>query len=100
MLLESGSGQPQRQVVRGKNWGAKVMAEKTVRRRSVARRTMLVATAGMLGGAGPRRSPAHAQSNAAPAVATPGSSPSGSRYGDPAWWSKRTRADARQSLTG
>jgi predicted TIM-barrel fold metal-dependent hydrolase len=65
------------------------MTEKTIRRRSVSRRTMLVATAGMLGGAALRRSPAHAQSNAAPAAATPGSSPPGSRYGDPAWWAQR-----------
>src|SRR6267154_5904837 len=89
MLLESGSGQPQRPVVRAKNWGGIVMAEKTVRRHSVSRRTMLVATAGMLGGAGLRRSPAHAQSNAAPAVAVPGTSPPASRYGDPAWWAQR-----------
>ncbi len=65
------------------------MAEKTVRRRSVSRRTMLVATAGMLGGAGLQRSMAHAQSNAAPVAATSGNSPPGSRYGDPAWWAQR-----------
>jgi hypothetical protein len=89
MLLESGSGQPQRPVVRAKNWGGKVMAEKTVRRHSVSRRTMLVATAGMLGGAGLQRSPAHAQSNAAPVAAISGNFPPGSRYGDPARWAQR-----------
>src|SRR5438067_10418956 len=89
MLLESGSGQPQRPVGRAKNWGGKVMAENTVRRHSVSRRTMLVATAGMLGGAGLQRSPAHAQSNAAPVAATSGNFPPGSRYGDAAWWAQR-----------
>src|SRR5438067_2391428 len=89
MLLESGSGQPQRPGVRANSWGGKVMAEKTVRRHSVSRRTMLVATAGMLGGAGLQRSPAHAQSNAAPVAATSGNFPPGSRYGDPAWWAQR-----------
>ena len=65
------------------------MTEKTVRRPSVSRRTMLVATAGMLGGAGLQRSMAHAQSNAAPVAATSGNSPPGSRYGDPARWAQR-----------
>ena len=50
---------------------------------------MLVATAGMLGGAGLQRSPAHAQSNAAPVAAISGNFPPGSRYGDPAWWAQR-----------
>jgi len=65
------------------------MTERTVRRRSVSRRSMLVATVGTLGGAALPRSLAYAQSNAAPAAATPGSSPPGSRYGDPAWWAQR-----------
>ena len=65
------------------------MAEKTVRRHSVSRRTMLVATAGMLGGAGLQRSPAHAQSDVAPVAATSANFPPGSRYGDPAWWAQR-----------
>ena len=65
------------------------MAEKTVRRRSVSRRTMLVATAGTLGVAGFRLTPTYAQSNAAPVAATSGNFPPGSRYGDPAWWAQR-----------
>ena len=63
------------------------MTEKTVRRRSVSRRTMLAGTAGVLGGALLR--PAAVSSQTSPAAAVPGSSPPGSRYGDPAWWAKR-----------
>src|SRR5689334_9836923 len=62
------------------------MAEKTVRRYSVSRRTMLAGTAGMLGGAALAVRPLHAQTSAA---AAPGSSPPPARYGDPAWWAKR-----------
>src|ERR1044071_9558514 len=58
-------------------------------RRSVSRRTMLAGTAGALGGAMLRPGQAHSQSNTAPAAAAPGSSPPGSRYGDPAWWAQR-----------
>jgi L-fuconolactonase len=65
------------------------MTEKTVRRRSVSRRTMLAATAGMVGEAILRPGPVHAQGSAAPTAAIPGSSPPGSRYGDPAWWAQR-----------
>jgi predicted TIM-barrel fold metal-dependent hydrolase len=65
------------------------MMMKTIRRPSVSRRTMLVGTAGVLSGAVLRPMPAHSQSNAAPAAATPGSSPPGSRYGDPVWWAQR-----------
>ena len=65
------------------------MTEKTVRSRSVLRRTMLVGTAGVLGGAVFRPTPAQAQAGTAPAVAVPGSAPPGARYGDPAWWSQR-----------
>jgi hypothetical protein len=50
---------------------------------------MLVATVGTLGGAALPRSRAYAQSNAAPAAATPSSPPPASRYGDPAWWAQR-----------
>ncbi len=64
------------------------MTEKTVRRRSVSRRTMLVGTASVLGGAVLAATPAHAQTGA-PAPAVPGSAPPGSRYGDPAWWAQR-----------
>src|SRR3954447_26603020 len=64
------------------------MTEKTVRRRSVSRRTMLAGTAGMLGGAALAAPSLHAQTSAPP-TATPGSSPPGSRYGDPKWWAKR-----------
>jgi len=50
---------------------------------------MLAGTAGALGGAMLRPGQAQAQSNAGPAAAAPGSSPPGSRYGDPAWWAQR-----------
>jgi hypothetical protein len=63
------------------------MTEKTVRRSSVSRRTMLAGTAGVLGGAVLRPTPASSQTNAA--VPAPGGSPPGSRYGDPAWWAQR-----------
>src|SRR5881227_2791377 len=69
--------------------GGDAMTEKTVRPRSVLRRTMLAGTAGVLGGAVLRPTAVRSQTGAAPAVATPGSSPSGSRYGDPAWWAQR-----------
>ena len=63
------------------------MTEKTVRRRSVSRRTMLAGTAGVLGGTLLRPTVVSSQTN--PAAAVPGNSPPGSRYGDPAWWAKR-----------
>jgi hypothetical protein len=72
-------------------FGGKAMTEKTVRCRSVLRRTMLVGTAGVLGGAVLRATPVQSQTGTAPAVAIPGSSPPGSRYGDPAWWAQRKR---------
>ena len=62
------------------------MTEKTVRPHSVLRRTMLVGTAGVLGGAVLRPPPVQSQTGAAPAAAVSGSSPPGARYGDPAWW--------------
>ena len=65
------------------------MTERTVLRGSLSRRTMLAGTAGALGGAMLRPGQAQAQSNAGPAAAAPGSSPPGSRYGDPAWWAQR-----------
>lgn len=63
------------------------MAEKTVRRRSVSRRTMLVGTAGVFSAAVLYPTAVNSQTNAAVAVA--GSSAPGSRYGDPAWWAQR-----------
>src|SRR5215831_16500651 len=65
------------------------MTEKTVRSHPVLRRTMLVGTAGVLGGALLRPPPVRSQTTAAPAVPGPGSPPPGSRYGDPAWWAQR-----------
>lgn len=65
------------------------MMKKTIRRPSVSRRTILVGTAGVLSGAVLRPTPTHSQGNAGPAAAVPGSSPPGSRYGDPAWWAQR-----------
>jgi hypothetical protein len=69
--------------------GGKAMTEKTVRPRSVLRRTMLVGTAGVLGGAVLRPTPIQAQTGTAAAVAVPGNAPPGARYGDPAWWAQR-----------
>jgi L-fuconolactonase len=65
------------------------MTEKTVRRRSLPRRTMLVGTAGVLGGAVLAATAAHAQTSAPAASVTARSSPPGARYGDPAWWAQR-----------
>jgi L-fuconolactonase len=65
------------------------MTEKTVRRRPISRRTMLAATTGILGGTLLASGPAHAQGAVAPAAPVSGSSPPGSRYGDPAWWAQR-----------
>ena len=48
------------------------MTEKTVRPDSVLRRTMLVGTAGVLGGVALRTTPVRSQTGAAPAVAVPG----------------------------
>src|SRR3979411_2703397 len=64
------------------------MTEKTGRRRSLSRRTMLGGTAGGLGATVLAATPAHAQTSA-PAASVPGSSPPGARYGDPAWWAQR-----------
>ena len=65
------------------------MMEKTVRPRAVLRRTMLVGTAGMLGGAVLRPAAVRSQTGTAPAVAVPGGAPPAARYGDPAWWAQR-----------
>jgi hypothetical protein len=56
------------------------MTEKTVRPRSVLRRTMLAGTAGVLGGAVLRPTLVQSQTGTAPPAA---------RYGDPAWWGQR-----------
>jgi L-fuconolactonase len=62
------------------------MTEKTVRRRSVSRRTMLAGAAGLLS-ASVVSPEARAQAPAAaPASGTGG--PPAARYGDPAWWAK------------
>jgi hypothetical protein len=65
------------------------MTEKTVRRPSVSRRTMLVGTAEVLGGAVLVASPAHAQTSAPAAPAAAGGAPPAPRYGDPACWAQR-----------
>ena len=65
------------------------MTEKTVRPRSVLRRTMLVGTAGVLGGAVFRPTAVQSQTGTAPAAAVPGGAPPTARYGDPAWWAQR-----------
>ena len=74
------------------------MTEKTVRCRSVLRRTMLVGTAGVLGSAVLRATPVQSQTGTAPAVAIPGGSPPGSRYGDPAWWAQRKEEILKPAL--
>ena len=65
------------------------MTDKTVRPHSVLRRTMLVGTAGVLGGAVLRPTSVQSQTGAEPAAAVPGSAPPAARYGDPAWWTLR-----------
>jgi predicted TIM-barrel fold metal-dependent hydrolase len=65
------------------------MTEKTVRHRSVSRRTMLVGTAGVLGAASLAATPAHAQSVTPAAPAASANAPPAPRYGDPAWWAQR-----------
>ncbi len=64
------------------------MTEKTPRRRSLSRRTMLVGAAGLVGSAALSTDATLAQTGPAAPVATPGSSPPGSRYGEPLWWAK------------
>jgi hypothetical protein len=59
-------------------------AVRPVRPRAVLRRTMLVGTAGMLGGAVLRPAAVRSQTGTAPAVAVPGGAPPAARYGDPA----------------
>src|SRR6516164_1531473 len=65
------------------------MTEKTVRSHSLLRRTRLVATAGVLGGAVLPPATVGSHTGAAPPGAVPGTSPPGARYGDPAWWAQR-----------
>jgi hypothetical protein len=65
------------------------MTEKTVRPHSVLLRTMLVGTAGVLGGAVLRSTPVQSQTGTTPAVTVPGSAPPAARYGDPARWAQR-----------
>ena len=65
------------------------MTEKTLRRQSVSRRTLLSGTAGLLGGAALLSGTALAQ-NAAPAsTGTPANSPPSPRYPNPAWLALR-----------
>src|ERR1700732_2102217 len=74
------------------------MTEKTVRPHSVLRPTMLVGTAGVLGGAVIRSTPVQSQTGTAPAVAVPGSAPPAARYGDPAWWAQRKEETLEPAL--
>src|SRR6516165_3305741 len=65
-------------------WEERKMSEKTLRRQSVSRRTLLSGTAGLLGGAALLSGTALAQ-NAAPAsTGTPANSPPSPRYPTPA----------------
>jgi L-fuconolactonase len=65
------------------------MTDKTGRRRSLSRRTMLVGTAGVLGGTVLAPTFVQAQTSAPAAAVNPGNSPPAARYGDPAWWAQR-----------
>jgi hypothetical protein len=65
------------------------MTDKTGRRRSLSRRTMLVGTAGVLGGTVLAPTSVQAQTSAPAAAVNPGNSPPAARYGDPAWWAQR-----------
>jgi len=65
------------------------MPDKTGRQRSLSRRTMLVGTAGVLGGTVLAPTSVQAQTSAPAAAVNPGSSPPAARYGDPAWWAQR-----------
>src|SRR3982074_399514 len=75
-------------LMRTRRSGGNAMTEKTGRRRSLSRRTMLVGTAGGLGGTVLVATPAPAPPRPH-AASVPGSSPPGARYGDPAWWAQR-----------
>jgi hypothetical protein len=65
------------------------MTEKTGRRRSLSRRTMLVGTAGLFGGTVLAATAAYAQTIAPAASVNRNGSPPVTRYGDPAWWAQR-----------
>ena len=65
------------------------MTEKIFRRRSVSRRTLVSATAGLLGGATLSSGAALAQNTAPTSTGAAGNSPSNPRYPDPAWLALR-----------
>jgi predicted TIM-barrel fold metal-dependent hydrolase len=65
------------------------MTEKTVRRQSVSRRTLLSGTAGLLGGTALSSGAALAQSIPPASMGAAANSPAGPRYPDPAWLALR-----------
>src|SRR4029077_9811241 len=76
-------------LVRTRKIGGNAMTDKMGRRHSLSRRTMLVGTAGVLGGTVLAPTSVQAQTSAPAAAVNPGSSPPAARYGDPAWWAQR-----------
>ena len=65
------------------------MTEKTIRRQSVSRRTLLSGTAGLLGGAALSSGTALAQNTAPASTSAPVNSPASPRSPDPAWLALR-----------
>jgi predicted TIM-barrel fold metal-dependent hydrolase len=65
------------------------MTEKTVRRQSVSRRSLLSGTAGLLGGAALSSGAALAQNTPPASTGSAANSPAGPRYPDPAWLALR-----------
>jgi hypothetical protein len=65
------------------------MTEKTIRRQSVSRRTLLSGTAGLVGGAALSSSAALAQTAAPAVTAATANSPPGPSYPNPAWLAQR-----------
>ena len=65
------------------------MTEKTIRRQSVSRRTLLSGTAGLLGGAALSSGTVLAQNTAPASPGTTGNPPPGASYTNPAWLALR-----------
>jgi hypothetical protein len=65
------------------------MTEKTIRRQSVSRRTLLSGTAGLLGGAALSSGAALAQNTAPTSAAAESNSPPSASYANPAWLALR-----------
>src|SRR6516225_12049197 len=70
-------------------WEERKMTEKTLRRQSVSRRTLLSGTAGLVGGAALSSSTALAQSAAPASPAATANSPPSPSYPNPTWLAQR-----------